>query len=237
MQRLGVINERPDPFAVPFQKMFGRVGNRRGHSLPDGNRRNHDDELAPAVPFVQLEDGLDVAVGFPGAGLHLHIQVHRTHLGLLQRIGDREILAHLHGLNVLQDCLGRQQQITVPKTRVHLQPRLLAGRHPAGIDPVTQAGLQRLAIETIHHGFHSLGLVALNFESELHRFLCFFSFCRLFFLCNPFPEVLVFQSTKLFSGHFSLQITLFSLQASSGEPDHSPYSGSAHPSATSSADY
>ena len=63
---------------------------------------------------------------------------------------------------------GGKSEIGVLETRVHFQARLLPSRNPAGIDPVTQAASERLAVEAIHHGFHRFGLVALDFESEFH---------------------------------------------------------------------
>ena len=53
------------------------ISKRLLHALADGDARHDDDELAPAVALVQLEDRLDVAVGLAGAGLHLDVEIDR----------------------------------------------------------------------------------------------------------------------------------------------------------------
>ena len=44
----------------------------------------------------------------------------------LQRIGDGQILAHLYGLDVLENGGQRQSHVGVAKAFVHLKPRCLA---------------------------------------------------------------------------------------------------------------
>jgi hypothetical protein len=55
--------------------MVGGEFERREHALADRHARHHHDELAPAVPPVQLEDGLDEHVRLAGARLHLDVEV------------------------------------------------------------------------------------------------------------------------------------------------------------------
>ena len=72
--------------------MLGRDVQRLGHAFADGDAGHDDDELAPAVQLVQLEGGLDVAVGLAGARFHLDVEVQRRHLGLHKAIRDGQVL-------------------------------------------------------------------------------------------------------------------------------------------------
>ena len=49
--------------------------NRLGDTLADGDARDDDDELRPAIAPVQLEHRLDVAVGLAGPRFHLDIEM------------------------------------------------------------------------------------------------------------------------------------------------------------------
>ena len=75
VQLLGVVDEEARLFSVALQEVLSRDLQRLVHALSDGNARHHDDELAPAKAFVQLEHALDVAIGLASARLHLDIEV------------------------------------------------------------------------------------------------------------------------------------------------------------------
>ena len=77
MQPLGVIDKESRLLTIAFDEMFGRHLLQLGHALADRNRWHHDDELGPAIAFVHLEDGLDIARGLARTGLHLDIKVDR----------------------------------------------------------------------------------------------------------------------------------------------------------------
>ena len=132
----GVVNEEARLLAIVFLKVLGRDLQGFGHPFADGDAGHHDDELAPAVLPVQLEHGLDVAIGLAGAGFHLDIQMQGResrlqllHLGLqrcllalvadgmkvLQRGRQGQMLAALHGLDVGQQLLIAQGDVRVAK--------------------------------------------------------------------------------------------------------------------------
>ena len=141
-----------------------------GHALPDGDAGDHDDELAPAVPPVQLEHGLDIDVGFPRARLHLHVQGAGPQGG---GEGGRlvEVLPRLHpvevgqqlGLVQREDGVGVPQSVRLVQQRVMLQA-LLDRQIPA----VRPAGPIGLSGKHIHHALHRLGLVGLDGIFQLH---------------------------------------------------------------------
>ena len=75
VQLAGIIGEEACLLAVGLQKMIRRDGKGFGYPFADGDAGHHDDELCPAVAFVQLKDGLDIAIGLARTGLHLDIQI------------------------------------------------------------------------------------------------------------------------------------------------------------------
>ena len=115
VQLLGVVDEEARLLAVAFQKVLGSDLQRFVHTLTDGNARHHDDELAPAIAFVQLEHALDVAVGLAGAGFHLDIEVDRA-AGFLvahQRSRLRQVLPTLHRLNIFQQLSRAKRKLGI----------------------------------------------------------------------------------------------------------------------------
>ena len=108
MQLLGIVDEEPGALFVFLHEVFG--GNLEGFidSFANRNRRHHDDKLGPAIAAVQLEHGLDVAIGFTGAGFHFDIEINRTDLGADQCCRSMEILPLLHGMDVRQKLILRQ---------------------------------------------------------------------------------------------------------------------------------
>ena len=108
MQLLGVVDEEASLLLITLQEMFSGNLQRLGHTLTDGDAGHHDDELAPAIQLVQLENGLDVAVGLTRAGFHLHVQIHAGDLGFGQRVGNGQILLALYLLNVVEQSSIRQ---------------------------------------------------------------------------------------------------------------------------------
>ena len=84
MQLLGVVNEEARLLVVGLQKVLCGDFQRLGHAFTDGDARHHDDELAPTVLLVQLENSLDVAIRLASAGFHLDIEIDPADLGLHQ---------------------------------------------------------------------------------------------------------------------------------------------------------
>ena len=117
MQLLGVVDEEARLLLIALQKMLGGNLQRLGHAFADGNAGYDDDELAPAVLLVQLEDGFDVAVGLARAGLHLDVEIDLGYLRLDQRVRQRQVLCLLYSVDVVDQCLLRQGEVRVAKSR------------------------------------------------------------------------------------------------------------------------
>ena len=67
VQLLGVVDEEASLLLITFQEVFSGNRQQLGHTLTDGDAGHHDNELAPAIQLVQLENDLDVVVGFARA--------------------------------------------------------------------------------------------------------------------------------------------------------------------------
>jgi len=168
VQLLGVVDEEARLLLVGLQEVLGRDRQRLGHPFADGDARHDDDELAPAMPLVQLENRLDVAVGLAGARLHFDVQVHRGDLGLHQPIRDGQVLVPLHLLQVLQQLPLRQLDLGVLEAVG--EQVFGAALACAGIDAVAHGlgGGRWLAGKAAHHGLHGGRLIGLGLELELH---------------------------------------------------------------------
>ena len=59
--------------------MFCRLVESAVHAFANRDTWYRDDVFAPAVLMKQLKHSADVAVGFPSAGLHFHVQVNRSY--------------------------------------------------------------------------------------------------------------------------------------------------------------
>ena len=73
---VGVVEEVVEghPGVEPLEVILGDLQGLVDAFL-DRHRRHHDDELAEAIAFVQLEDAAQIDVGLTGAGFHLHGEV------------------------------------------------------------------------------------------------------------------------------------------------------------------
>ena len=170
VQLLGVVDEEARLLLVGLQEVLGGDLERLGDALTDGDAGHDDDELAPAIAAVQLEDRLDVAVGLARARFHLHIEVDAGDLVLHQRVGQRQVLAALHLLDVVQQSKVGQRQVRVLEARVREQVfRALLGLARVNAIGDGLRGCGWLALEAIHHGLHRRRLVGLCLELEFHR--------------------------------------------------------------------
>lgn len=164
---------------------------RFGDALADGDGRDHDDELRPAIPAVQFEHGLRVHERLARAGLHLHVQFDGTGRIRVQLRGFRQVLPTLYVFDVGEQPFAVQQQICVAVARVvirvemaeHLLHRpqlgdiesvlsgiehLGCGLTDTGVADIGDAILQRLAVEHVAYRVRSIGLVLVLREFELH---------------------------------------------------------------------
>ena len=88
------------------------------------------------------------------------------HHELVQPLRDREVLAALNSLNVLENLALAQREIGV------LEPFLESGCLCllARVDAVGQTIDLRLTSETIDYRFNSIGLVGLDLELQFHGY-------------------------------------------------------------------
>lgn len=150
-------------------EVVGGDGERFEDAFANGDGRHHDHELAPPVALVQLENGLDVAVGFSRARLHFDVEIHARGGGRLEGDRLRQILSTLDGLDVLEELVGGQREIGVLEAFFEHRMGDLRPLGGTWIDAVLQASGERLARETVGYGLHRPGLVLLDLELELHR--------------------------------------------------------------------
>ena len=150
-------------------------------TFPDGDAGDDYDELAPAVPLVQLEHGLDVDIGLAGAGFHLNVQ--RTAAQILHQSGRLlDVAGVLDGLNVPQELIVGQTNGFVFIAGVVIEidgvaefigqgeANLLTGLFLALVTDVADLVVQALTGEYTDDRFNCIGLVLLNFEVKLHIF-------------------------------------------------------------------
>ena len=83
------------------------------YAFSDGDAGHHDDELGPAIALIQLENGLDVAVGLARAGFHLHIEVDFASGTGNQFVGKRQVLPSLDGMDIFDELDFSQLHIGV----------------------------------------------------------------------------------------------------------------------------
>ena len=161
------VDKKADFLAVFPGKVF--LGGLKGFvdAFPDSNRRHHDDELAPAVALIQLVHGLDVCIGFSGAGFHLNGQIDARPC---QSFRGFETITPLDCLQVFQDMgVGqlRYQGMIAEAVVAHIQICLDIG-HIAQVQAIG-GGTVRLAVEHITDCRGSLCLEGLMFELEFHQ--------------------------------------------------------------------
>ena len=150
------------------------------NALTNRNARNHDNELAPAIQFIQLEHGLDVNIGFTGTGFHFHIKRAYTQPSRSQRIGELDIVACLNTMDIFQKLTGIKLHFGVGKAH----GKLLIREHPVcdisldfNISAVGEVVVERLTGKHPCYAVYSLGLIRLYGKFEFHfrhysTFLC-----------------------------------------------------------------
>ena len=114
-QVLAVINEEPCLFAVVFHEVV--FGDLEGliDALADRYGRDYHDEFAPAVAFVQLENGFDVNIGLAGSGFHFHVEAACAEVAE-QPLGLLDVVPALHVLDVQENLVAVQLQAGIFKT-------------------------------------------------------------------------------------------------------------------------
>ena len=84
-------------------------GNFKGffHALSDSDGRNNNNELTPAVFFIQLEHRLDINIGLTGTSLHFNIKAAPAQIfHKIWRLFD--VVLALYLLNIHQQLIVRQ---------------------------------------------------------------------------------------------------------------------------------
>ena len=78
-------------------------GNLEGflHPLTDSNARYYDNELCPAISFVEFKHRLDIDISLSCAGFHLNIECDTPEV-VAQCGGDIDIVGSLNGLQVIE---------------------------------------------------------------------------------------------------------------------------------------
>ena len=165
MQLFGVVDEEARLLFIGFEEVFGGDFQRFIHAFADGDAGHDDDEFAPAVDLVQLKNGLDVAVGFAGAGLHFDVEIDAADLGADEFFGQRQVLPALHGVDIGEQCGIVKRELCIAKGSIHPGQLALCC---AGIEAIAHFVGVVLAVETIHHRAHGGSLIGLGFEFELH---------------------------------------------------------------------
>ncbi len=92
---------------VDFLKVVLGYFHRFINTFTDRDARNHDDELTPAVFFVQLIHGAEIGVGLTRSGLHLHGEVVAS-LDFRRAFNGGtlvQVMRALHFLDVLEDLM------------------------------------------------------------------------------------------------------------------------------------
>ena len=175
-----VVDEEASLLAVMLHKVV--CGDLKGllHALTDRNGGNDNNELAPAVLFVQLEHRLDIDIGFARAGFHFNIKAATPQVF---DKGSREfnVVLTLQGLNVVQKLLvgNLYRFILVAGIVQRVDDFKLLIRHTEGhlirlrfdLAPVTDIGdlvVKALPLKDTHNGINRIGLILLYFEIKLH---------------------------------------------------------------------
>ena len=122
------------------------------HALADGDRRHHHDEFGEAVLLVHFKYRLGVDVGFARAGFHFD-----TELVARQIIGERQVVALLHGLHIGGKlCIIYGERVANAQTGVEVElPLIDDGK---GILPFF------LPAKEVNHGGYRICLEGLGFE-------------------------------------------------------------------------
>lgn len=163
---VGGVDEEPDLLAILPGEVFLSGLEGLVDALPDGHRRHHNDELAPAVAGVELVHGFYISIGLAGARLHLNGQVD-TRPG--QSVRGLQAAPSLDGVQVVQNTgVGQfRHQRVVPEAGVrHVQVSLDIG-HITQIQAVG-GGAHGLAVEHIADRRSCLRLKGLVFELKFH---------------------------------------------------------------------
>ena len=174
-----IVDKEPGFLTIMLHEVVS--GNLKGFfdTFTDGNRRHYHNKLTPAVTLVQFKHGLDVDIGFTGAGFHFDIKTASAQV--LHQTGRLlDIAFVLDLLDVLQQLVIRKLQQLVfvagiiiqiqcfTKFVSHNHTHLLVGFFSAQIPDVTDFIIVTLPVENTNHRFNRICLILLYFEIEFH---------------------------------------------------------------------
>ena len=152
-----------------LHEMFLHGGETFIDALADGNGRNDDNKLAPAVTLVQFKYRLDVDIGFSGSGFHFHVQRADAQICCHGR-GAFDIVIVLNLMNVFENIHGRVYLRVFESYRQFIFGRLPVFKGTAyfHVAPISKALILRLSLENFDHAFHGFRLVGLDGKFEFH---------------------------------------------------------------------
>ena len=110
LEFLRVIHEEFHPLAILLGKVVAHALEAFQHTFPDGYTWHHDDELQPAVEFVEFKHRLDVCIGLSCTRFHLHGQCSSVAFEIVNRL---YALFHLRLADVFADVIVAYSQRSV----------------------------------------------------------------------------------------------------------------------------
>ena len=169
------VDEESRLLAVQLHEMVLRHLERLLHALADRDARHDHNELAPAVPLVQLEHSLDVDVGLARAGLHFDVERASSNV-LHQFCRTLHVVCVLNLMDVVEQFVFRQLDLMVAEPVRFIGVPIRAGQHILLAFPEFRAHIPHiggvlvflLTVENGYDAFHRVSLVFLDFEFEFH---------------------------------------------------------------------
>ena len=160
--------DKPTGFlAVMLHEVVFEHTERLSHALADGDARHNDDELAPAILFVEFKHRFDIDVGLACAGLHFDVEIHHTVAG--GKSGARhDLVSNLHFADIGEKLFLVKFNIGIAVARflVFREKRPLGNL--ADIAAIVFRATLRLTSEHIHRILDSLRLIPLYLKLKLH---------------------------------------------------------------------
>ena len=155
-------------FAVIFHKMvFERLGTLID-AFADSLTRNNDHELAPTIPLVEFEHGLEIHVSLACTRFHFDIEAASFHAGLYDACRALDVADILRLVDVSKQFTFGKFDIVVTEACFILIEYVYLTLALAQITTINGIVVARLPRKNVYGIFDSIGLVLLNLELEFH---------------------------------------------------------------------